>query len=152
VRTSEVARASGVSPDTVRVYERRGLIPRPRRTAAGYRVYPPEAVARVRLVRRALAIGFTLEELRMILGARDRGQAPCRAVRALAAEKLEALEAQIDGLAALRDRMRRVLGDWDARLARTPRDQPAGLLAALADLVPDDAGSPFRPGRPFARR
>jgi DNA-binding transcriptional MerR regulator len=104
MRTSEVARAAGVSADTIRLYERRGLVPRPRRSVSGYRQYPPETVPRVQLVRRALAIGFTLEELRVILAARDRGEAPCRAVRALAAEKLEALNDQIEGLAALRDR------------------------------------------------
>lgn len=150
MRTSEAAREAGVSADTIRLYERRGLVPRPRRSDAGYRQYPPETVSRVRLVRRALAIGFTLEELRVILAARDRGEAPCRAVRALAAEKLEALEGEIEELASLRDRMRRVLGDWDARMRRMPRGQPAGLLAALADLIPDDASSPYRPGRRFA--
>ena len=93
MRTSEVARAAGVSADTIRLYERRGLVPRPRRTASGYRQYPPETVDRVRLVRRALALGFTLEELGMVLTARDRGEVPCRAVRALASEKLEAIDA-----------------------------------------------------------
>ena len=151
MRTSEVARAAGVSADTIRLYERRGLVPRPRRNVSGYRQYPPETVPRVRLVRRALAIGFTLEELSVILAARDRGEAPCRAVRALAAEKLEALDDQIEGLTALRDRMTRVLTDWDARMQRTPRGQPAGLLMALADLVPEDARSPFQPGRRFSR-
>ena len=147
MRTSEVARAAGVSADTIRLYERRGLLPHPRRTAAGYRQYPPEAVARVRLVRRALTLGFTLEELGMVLAARDRGEAPCRAVRALASEKLEAIEAQLDELTALRERIVHVLSDWDARLAGTPRGRPAGLLAALADLVPDGLPSPHLPGR-----
>jgi DNA-binding transcriptional MerR regulator len=147
MRTSEVARAAGVSPDTIRLYERRGLLPRPRRTASGYRQFPEDTVDRVRLVRRALGLGFTLDELRMILLTRDRGEAPCRAVRALAAEKLEALDSQIEALSALRDRVRRVLVDWDARIARTPPGQRAGLLAALADLVPDSASSPLRPGR-----
>ena len=147
LRTSEVARLAGVSPDTIRLYERRGLLARPRRTANGYRQYPPAAAERVRLVRRALAIGFTLAELRLILVARDSGQAPCRAVRTLAAEKLEALETRLEDLRRLRDQIRRVLRDWDARLARTPRGERAGLLHALADLVPDGSLSPFAPGR-----
>lgn len=147
MRTSEIARLAGVGPDTIRLYERRGLLARARRSANGYREYPSEAAERVRLIRRALAIGFTLDELRMILSARDRGQAPCRAVRTLAAEKLETLERHLEDLAQLRDRIRGVLLDWDARLARTPRGQRAGLLQALAELVPDGGPSPFAPGR-----
>jgi DNA-binding transcriptional MerR regulator len=147
MRTIDVAREAGVSTDTIRLYERKGLVPRPRRTAAGYRLYPPETVGRVRLVRRALAIGFTLKELAMVLTARDRGEVPCRAVRALASEKLEGIEAQIEGLVALRDRMVHVLSDWDARMERTPRGQPAGLLAALVELVPEGLPSPLLPGR-----
>jgi len=152
MRTSDVARAAGVSADTIRLYERRGLVPHPRRTASGYRQYPPETVERVRLVRRALALGFTLEELAIVLTARDRGEVPCRAVRALASEKLEAIDVRLEELTALRERMVRVLDDWDARIARTPRDRPAGLLAALADLVPDDLRSPLLPGRRGPRR
>jgi MerR family transcriptional regulator, copper efflux regulator len=147
VRTSEVARLSGVSADTIRLYERRGLLPRPARTAGNYRQYPAGTAERVRLVRRALAIGFTLEELRVVLASRDRGEAPCRAVRTLAAEKLEALEARLAEMAVLRDRIRAVLRDWDARLSRTPRGERAGLLQALVDLVPDGSVSPLVPGR-----
>ena len=152
MRTSEVARIAGVSPDTIRLYERRGVLARPRRTSNGYREYPPDSVDRVRLVRRALALGFTLDELRLILTARDSGATPCRAVRALAAEKLDALDARIEELDQLRERIRRVLRDWDVRLSRTPRGQRAGLLQALADLVPDDAASPLVPGPRFRSR
>ncbi len=136
-----------VSPDTIRLYEKRGLLARPRRTAGGYRQYGPETIERVRLVRRALALGFTLEELRVVLTARDGGQAPCRVVRTLAAEKLESVERRIDELVALRDQIRRVLTDWDGRLAHTPRGQRAGLLHALAELVPEGGTSPLIPGR-----
>src|SRR5262245_46132108 len=111
LRTGDVARLVGVSPDTIRIYERRGVLPRPRRGPNGYREYGPETADRVRLIRRALALGFTLEELRVVLGMRDRGQAPCRAVRTLAAEKLEALQAQIERLTELRSRMERALRD-----------------------------------------
>lgn len=151
LRTGEVARLSGVSPDTIRLYERRGLLARPRRTDGGYRQYPAAAVERVRLVRRALALGFTLEELRIVLAARDSGGAPCRVVRTLAAEKLEAVETRIEDLVTLRDRIRRVLADWDDRLARTPSGQRAGLLQALAALVPDGSASPLIPGRTRTR-
>lgn len=146
LRTSDVARLVGVSPDTIRIYERRGVLPRPRRAPNGYREYGPEAADRVRLVRRALAIGFTLDELRVVLGARDRGEAPCRVVRTLAAEKLEALQVRIDDLIGLRDNIERVLRDWDARLGATPQGRPARLLEALTSLVAEGDASPFIPG------
>ena len=88
----------GVSTDTLRHYERVGVLAKPLRTRAGYRQYPPEAVLRVRLVRRALSIGFSLAELSRILRTRDRGGAPCREVRELAARKLEQLEQYAGGL------------------------------------------------------
>jgi DNA-binding transcriptional MerR regulator len=88
----------------------------------------------VRLVRRALAVGFTLHELARILRVRDRGGAPCRQVRSLAEEKLQQVEGQISDLAKLRDHLRALLADWDRRLASTPDGMRAGLLEALTEL------------------
>lgn len=95
LRSGELAKLTGVSTDTLRHYERIGVLPRPGRTAAGYRRYPAHAVDRVRLVRAALALGFSLEELAGVLRVRDRGGAPCRQVHALAAEKLAQLDLKI---------------------------------------------------------
>src|SRR5437588_13043371 len=83
LRSGELARRAGVSPDTLRHYERRGLLPRPQKSAAGYRLYSPQALARIRLIRGALSIGVTLKELGTILADHDRGGAPCRRVRPL---------------------------------------------------------------------
>ncbi len=102
----ELARAAGVSTDTLRHYERKGVLPRPPRASNGYRRYPPEALARVLLVRRALAFGFTLDELARVLSVRDRGAAPCKEVRALAAAKLAEVEEQLAQLAELRGELR----------------------------------------------
>ncbi len=134
MRSGELARECGISTDTLRHYERVGVLPRPRRTQSGYRQYPREAIKRVRLVRRALEIGFTLDELARILRVRDSGGAPCREVRALAEAKLNQVKVKIDDLCALRDHMGRVLADWDRRLAETPRGARAGLLEALLSL------------------
>ena len=100
MRAGELARAAGVSTDTLRHYERKGVLARPRRSRNGYREYPPEALERVLLVRRALGVGFTLAELARILRVRDRGGAPCREVRELAAAKLAGVEEQLRALAA----------------------------------------------------
>ena len=134
MRSGEVARECGISTDTLRHYERVGVMPKPKRTLSGYRQYPPEAVKRVRLVRRALEIGFTLDELSKILKVRDSGGAPCREVRALAERKLQQVIEKIEELGDLRDHMRRVLADWDQRLAETPQGARAGLLEALMNL------------------
>ncbi|HEU4388813.1 MAG TPA: heavy metal-responsive transcriptional regulator [Blastocatellia bacterium] len=130
-RAGELAQACGVSTDTLRHYERKGVLTRPGRSRNGYREYPGEAVDRVRLVRRMLEIGFTLDELAQILKVRDRGGAPCREVRELAAAKLSDVEARLQALVSVRDELRRLLKDWDARLATLPKGERAALLEGL---------------------
>jgi len=126
-----LAAASGVSTDTLRHYERIGLLTSVR-TSAGYRRYPPAAIERVRLIQRALIVGFSLKELASVLSQRERGVPPCHRVRALVGERLTALEQQLRDLSAIRDEMRVLLHEWDARLARTPAGQRARLLDVLA--------------------
>jgi DNA-binding transcriptional MerR regulator len=135
LRAGELARAAGVSTDTLRHYERMGALARPRRSTNGYREYPPETLARVRLVRRALAVGFTLAELARLFRVRDRGGAPCREARELAAAKLAQVEEQLEALLSLRDELLATLAGWDARLARTGDGAQAGLLDTLAASV-----------------
>jgi DNA-binding transcriptional MerR regulator len=131
-RSGELARLAGVSADTLRHYERRGLLAPPRRSANGYREYPESALDRVRLIRSALAVGFTIEELARILKLRDRGGAPCAQVRALAATKLGEAEARLIEIKSFRDRLRALLGEWDAVLATKQGSERAGLLESLA--------------------
>jgi DNA-binding transcriptional MerR regulator len=133
LRAGELARAAGVSTDTLRHYERKGVLSKPHRSRNGYREYPTEALARVLLVRRALAFGFTLDELASVLRARERGGAPCREVRTLAAAKLAGVEARLRELAILRDELRATLEEWDSRLSKTAKGGRAGLLESLSD-------------------
>jgi MerR family copper efflux transcriptional regulator len=133
LRSSELARLAGVSTDTLRHYERVGVLNRPQRTAGGYRQYPPEALQRTRLVRQALAVRFSLGELAKILSVRDRGGAPCRQVRALGAAKLQQVERELADLIGLRDGLRALLKDWDKRLAGRRAGGRARLLESLAD-------------------
>jgi len=88
MHSSELARLAGVSTDTLRYYERLRLLPTAPRSAAGYRLFPAQALDRVRLIRGALAIGFSVRELTTIFAERDRGGAPCQRVLLLAREKL----------------------------------------------------------------
>jgi DNA-binding transcriptional MerR regulator len=135
LRCGEVARRCGVSPDTVRHYERLGLIPAAARTSAGYRQYPVAACRRVRVVRTALGLGFTLRELAGVMAIRDGGGAPCQKVRRLAESRLKQIEMEIHERLQLRRRLKAVMKDWDLRLSGSPRDQRAHLLETL---VPED--------------
>ena len=143
LRSGEIARRAGVSADTLRHYERRGLLPKPRRLANGYRAYPPEALDRVILIQRALGVGFTLDELAELLRDRDRGRPPCRKVRELAGRKLRDVERQIADLSEFREDLLRTLRDWDDRLASTDVKSPARLLESLASN-PEARSSPMR--------
>jgi DNA-binding transcriptional MerR regulator len=127
LRPGQLAQLAGVSTDTLRHYERKGLLT-PGRSSNGYREYPAQALARVRLVQQALSVGFRLDELARVLRIRDEGGAPCREVRALAATRLESLEVQLRTLSLLRDELRTLVQDWDEQLAQTPKGQRAHLL------------------------
>ncbi len=132
LRSGELARLARVSTDTLRHYERKGVIAAPRRLRNGYRMYEAETLERVRLVRRALSVGFTLDELARILKQRETGRAPCREVRELAAAKLAEIEERLKQMATVRDELRATIKGWDARLARTAAGEQAGLLETLA--------------------
>ena len=127
----DVARATGVSTDTLRHYERNGLLPAIARTAAGYRRYPAATVQRVLLIQRALVVGFSLADLKQVLGVRDKGGAPCSRVRELVGDRLDELNRRIEELVALRAELRLLLQEWDVRLAATPDGQRAHLLDTL---------------------
>ena len=150
----EAGRRCGVSTDTLRHYERLGLIARPRRAANGYREYTAEVVERVRVIRAAVAVGFTLVELAAIFRMRARGEAPCRSVRSLARAKLADLDDRLAELGRLRDRLRALLEDWDTRLAAAAPGQRVGLLDALGDFAPRSRAATLSPalGRPHRRR
>jgi DNA-binding transcriptional MerR regulator len=103
VRIGELAEAAGTTAKTLRFYEEQGLLPPAERTAAGYRDYAPEAVARIDFVHRGQAAGLTLAQIKQILDIRDHGQAPCEHVRDLLDTRLADIEQQIAQLSALRD-------------------------------------------------
>lgn len=139
-----LAARAGVSADTIRYYERLGLLPTPMRTAAGYRQYQPAAVNRLALVRNAQQFGFSLQQIAGFLQVRDAGGRPCHDVRAAAQRVLDAVDRQIAELIRTRRRMRRMLRIWDGKLAATPAERHARLLETLP------AGA--RANAPVARR
>ena len=128
LRSSELAREAGVSTDTLRHYERLGVLAKAPRTQSGYRVYPAETLDRVKMIRNALQLGFTLAELAEILRTRDRGGTPCKRVLAMLEAKLDSLEQQIADLESLRKYMKQMVGDWRSRVGDIGPGTRAHLL------------------------
>jgi MerR family transcriptional regulator, copper efflux regulator len=112
MQIGELAKKAGVSVQTVRFYERRGLLPNPIRKESGYRAYGETDLKRLLFIRQAKALGFSLDEIRTILKMRDRGQCPCASVLRLAEQHLETTERQISQLAAFRDELRGAIRKW----------------------------------------
>ena len=125
------AAQAGVSADTLRYYERRGVLPPPMRTAAGYRLYSDDAVARVRLIKNAVGFGFSLKQLTMFLKACDSGHPPCHKVRQAGADLLEDMDRRLAEMTRTRDQMRDILERWDYALQGITAGTRARLLASI---------------------
>src|SRR3954447_16023175 len=106
MRIGELAARTGFSVRNIRFYEQRGLLPAPRRTEGGYRVYDQDAVTRLRFVRSAQALGLSLAEIAEVLRVRDHQGPPCRYVAELIETHISDVETRITELAALRDELR----------------------------------------------
>ena len=111
----ELAQRAGVGVETIRFYERRGLIARPMRPAAGFRAYPLEVVARLGFVREAKQLGFTLKEIRDLLALRDNPRTDAAAVRGRAAAKLAQLEDRINQFQRMRVSLQDLLSQCPGR-------------------------------------
>lgn len=113
MKIGELAERSGVSIDTVRFYERRGVLPVPARTESGYRVYTAATVERLRFARRLQELGFTLDEIIDALAAHDAGAATCESERWRLDTVVERIDARLAELRALRKEVAGVLADCD---------------------------------------
>lgn len=112
MKVSELARAAGVSPDTVRFYTRQGLLHPRRDSFNNYQHYSDADLQRLRFVRRARELGFGLPEITEILQRADAQQSPCPLVRELFEQKLAEVDRRVAELTQLRDRMRVALQQW----------------------------------------
>ena len=98
----KLARESGVTVETIRFYERKGLIDQPQKPTTGYRSYPMEAGIRVRFIRNAKELGFSLREIRELLALAGTSKVDRRGMRARAEAKIAELDAKVEGLLSLR--------------------------------------------------
>ncbi|MGH9105806.1 MAG: MerR family DNA-binding protein [Acidimicrobiales bacterium] len=138
MRSSEVAARAAVNVQTLRYHERRGLLPAPDRTEAGYRTYDARAVRTVRFVKSAQALGFSLEEIDAPLDLASGGPESCEAARELASEKIAGLEGKIAQLHAMRDS----LGQLVATCGESRDSRLCPLLEAIgaSDTRGDERG------------
>lgn len=121
-----LAKMAGVNVETIRYYQRRGLVAEPYKPLGGHRRYAPSAASRVRFIKRAQQLGFTLEEVSSLLRLED-GQS-CRETRLLAEHKLALIEERIADL----NRMRRMLKDLIAECALGQRPRSCPIIATLS--------------------
>lgn len=109
MRIGDIAAAADIPPDTVRYYERRGLLAPPDRAANGYRTYDETALNQLRFIRTAQAAGLTLTEIRSVIELRNNGTIPCRHVESLLADKLADVRARQAQLASLEHELIRLV-------------------------------------------
>lgn len=124
LRVAELAAAAGVSPDTIRYYEKAGLLLPPARTGAGYRVYDQTAVDRLQFIQGSQRLGLRLRDIRDLLAIRDTGVCPCEPAEQLLRRRLSDLDAELTRLIALR-----------------------GQMVAMLDALPSPDCPPPLPGR-----
>ena len=127
-----LAKLSGVKPDTIRFYERSGLLPKPSRTASGYRFYDTAALNQVRFIRKAQSLGFSLDEIRRIMNLRGQGKETCRCVIAMAEATLAETETKLKELSQFKDRLATNLTRWK----RKRRGPIAAEFCALIEASP----------------
>ncbi len=108
----ELARRTGTKPKTVRYYEEIDLLPRPKRGANNYRVYSQNAVKRLKFIKKSQGLGFTLREIREILGRSDRGNDLCEHIGDLLKHRIAALENKLKELKSLQTRLKKLEKEW----------------------------------------
>lgn len=118
LRTGEVARRAGVNVETLRFYERRGILPEPPRRHSGYREYPPETVDLIRFIKRAQELGFSLEEIRELLYLRTVPGRATGKVPRLVKAKISEIEHKIRDLEAMRNALGGLLGACEGNRSR----------------------------------
>lgn len=126
----QLAKLAGVKPDSVRFYERSGLLPAPRRTDSGYRVYDEEALKQLCFIKRGQSLGFTLDEVKRILSLRGEGKTTCRCVLAIAEATLSKTAQKLRELQEFHDRLNQALAAWKKNAARRRRSH-----AEFCDLI-----------------
>ena len=133
-----MAARARVNPQTLRYYERRGLLAEPSRSASGYRAYSPQAVQIVRFIKRAQDLGFTLDDIESLLQLAEGGPEGCDATRAMSVEKIADLDVRIADLKAMRAALARLVATCEQ--PRNHRECPIlmQITSDAEDSLPED--------------
>ena len=124
-----MAKQAGMTVEAVRFYERTGLLPKPQRTDAGYRLYADADVRRLQFIRQAKHLGFSLQEIVRILRLRERGHCPCHEVIETLEHHLRETEDQLQRLQDFRDEIARTLKHWKRNgTLEVPGEAICGLI------------------------
>jgi len=134
LKICSVAEAAGIGVQTLHYYERLGLVPKPQRSATNYRLYSPDAVRRVLFIKKAQAIGLTLEETKQVLDLKDHGRQPCRQVAELGEKHLQEVNARLAQLRAYRRALARSVSAW--RKENVSERRCAGEFCDLVERLP----------------
>lgn len=134
LKVGAVAKAAGVGVQTLHYYERFGLLPKPQRSAANYRLYSSEAIRRLRFIKKAQALGLTLEETKQILDLKEHGRAPCRKVAELGEKHFAEINARLAQLRAYRRALAQALANWEKE--NTTTRKCAGEFCDLIERLP----------------
>jgi len=114
LKIGEVAKRTGIGIETLRFYERSGLLSQPARTEGGYRLYDAETLDTLEFIKRAQSLGFTLDEIKLIIAESRAGQSPCAEVREVVRQRLAELDERMAQMQRYRDELAATLNDWDA--------------------------------------
>ena len=134
LKVGMVAKAAGVGVQTLHYYERLGLLPKPQRSTANYRLYSSDAIRRVQFIKKAQSIGLTLEETKQILDLKERGHTPCSKVAELGEKHLQGIDARLAQLRTYRRVLADALKDW--REEDITERQCAGEFCDLIERLP----------------
>ena len=119
LKIGEVSRQTGIGIETLRFYEKSGLLDKPSRTYSGYRMYSSDVLDRLSFIKRAQVLGFTLDEIRKLIDDARRGHSPCDEVREIVRKRLEELDRRMQEMALYRKELAETLEEWD-RVGHAP--------------------------------
>ena len=119
LKIGEVARQTGIGIETLRFYEKSGLLEKPARTQSGYRMYSSDVLDRLGFIRQAQVLGFSLDEIKKVIDDARKGHSPCDEVREIVRKRLEELDQRMREMARYRKELDETLEEWD-RVGRAP--------------------------------
>ncbi|HUZ06197.1 MAG TPA: heavy metal-responsive transcriptional regulator [Candidatus Paceibacterota bacterium] len=140
LKVGEVAKRAGVGVQTLHYYERVGLLPKPGRSLANYRLYSTESLRQVQFIKKAQELGFTLAEIKEILDLRKQGCGPCRRVAGVGRKHLRELDGRIATLQAFRRALAAVVPKWEKETSR--QRKCAGEFCDLIERLPEAPSLP----------